>query len=199
MPSEAVLAALQAFLNAVAPLQLRTALLGGLALAVWKHPRFTKDVDVLVGLGEIDKTRLISALITAGFRPKRGDGTVQVGDLEFLQMIYDPVGALIDVQVDVFLAGDEFQRAALERCITAAIPEFDVPIHVLSCEDLIINKLLAGRMIDLADGAALLRANRESLDFRYIAYWINEKRIAKEFSVVWAEAFPGDSPPTAPS
>jgi hypothetical protein len=34
----------------------------------------------------------------------------------------------------------------------------------LACEDLIINKLLAGRAIDLADAAALIRANANALD-----------------------------------
>jgi hypothetical protein len=196
MPSEAVLAALYALLNVVGRLQLRTALLGGLALAVWKYPRFTKDVDVLVALRDIDKRRLLAELGLSSFRPKRGDGTVRVGELELLQMLYTPPGALIDVQVDLLLAGDDYQHAALDRAVSAVVAEFEKPINVLSCEDVVIHKLLAGRIIDRADASALLRANRESLDFKYMLHWIDEKKIAAEFAEVWREAFPGEPVPT---
>jgi len=195
MPSEAVLAALQALLTAVAPLHLRIALLGGLALAVWKHPRFTRDVDVLVALGETDKSELLSSLTATGFRPKRGDGLVRLGELELLQLLYEPPGALIAVQVDVLFAGDEYQQAALARSITAAIAEFDGPVDVLSCEDLIIHKLLAGRIIDRADAAALLQANRMSLNFSYLLHWIEMKRLTGDFAEVWEEAFPAEPVP----
>jgi hypothetical protein len=196
MPSEAILAALQAVLTALAPLKLQTALLGGLALAVWKHARFTKDVDILVSLGGVEKDRLLNVLNSAGFRPKRENGTTVLGELELLQMIYAPPDALVDVQVDLLLAGDEYQDAALHRCITTTIEELDLPVNVVSCEDLIIHKLLAGRIIDRADAAALLRANREALDFDYFGHWISEKRITPEFAEVWADAFPGEPLPT---
>jgi hypothetical protein len=196
MPSEAVLAALYALLDAIGRLQLRAALLGGLALAIWKHPRFTTDVDVLVALRDIDKRRLLAELGLSSFRPKRGDGTVRVGELELLQMLYTPPGALIDVQVDLLLAGDDYQHVALERAVSAVVAGFEKPINVLSCEDVVIHKLLAGRIIDRADACALLRANRESLDFKYMLHWIDEKRIEAEFAEVWREAFPGETLPT---
>jgi hypothetical protein len=196
MPSEAVLAALYALLNAARQLQLRPALLGGLALAIWKYPRFTKDVDVLVALENDNKNDLLSALRLAGFTPKRGDGVVRFGELELLQMLYTPPDALVHVQVDVLIAKDDYQYAALDRAVSAEIAEFAEPISVLSCEDLVIHKLLAGRIIDRADAAALLRANRGSLDFDYMLRWIGEKKVAAEFAVVWREAFPDDALPT---
>jgi hypothetical protein len=196
MPSEFLLAALRAILAALAPLKLQTALLGGLALAVWKHARFTKDVNILVALGNVKKETLFSALSSAGFRPKRDNLAVRVGDLEVLQMVYAPPGALIDVQVDLLLAGDEYQYAALDRCVTTTIEELDSPVNVLSCEDLILHKLLAGRIIDRADAAALLRANRDALDFDYLQHWIETKQLTVDFSEVWAEAFPGKPLPS---
>jgi hypothetical protein len=196
MPSEAVLAALHALLNVARRLQLRPALLGGLALAVWKYPRFTKDVDVLVALENADKNDLLAALRLVGFTPKRGDGIVRLGEFELLQMLYTPLDALVDVQVDVLIAKDDYQYAALDRAVSAVIAEFDEPIRVLSCEDVVIHKLLAGRIIDRADAAALLRANRRSLDFDYMLQWIGEKKVAAEFAEVWREAFPDEALPT---
>jgi hypothetical protein len=40
----------------------------------------------------------------------------------------------------------------------------DIELDVLTCEDLIVHKLLAGRLVDRADAATLLRVNRADLD-----------------------------------
>ena len=37
----------------------------------------------------------------------------------------------------------------------------DVTLDVLACEDLLLHKLLAGRVIDRVDAAALIRANAQ--------------------------------------
>ena len=52
-----------------------------------------------------------------------------------------------------------------------ALPDLDIEVAILACEDLILHKLLAGRMIDLADAAALSWANRETLDLDYLNRW----------------------------
>ena len=66
-------------------------------------------------------------------------------------------------------------------------------IYVLACEDLIINKPLAGRIIDRADAAALVRANHETLDKAYFKDWIPRLRLDREFAEIWSEALPGES------
>ena len=76
------------------------------------------------------------------------------------------------------------------------LPELDVEIAVLTCEDLILHKLLAGRIIDRADAAALLRANRESLDVDYILTRTDRLALAVDLAEIWNEAFPGESLPT---
>jgi len=60
----------------------------------------------------------------------------------------------------------------------------------LACEDLILHKLLAGRVIDLADAAALLRANRETLDLNYLNRWASHLEVDGGLAGVWKEAFP---------
>lgn len=195
MPAEAVLAALRALLNAIAPLRIPAALLGGLALAIWRHPRFTRDVDVLLAIDPTRMQELMTALEAGGFRPKQGTGLIRLGELEILQMIYQSKGALLQVQVDLLLAGNEFQHTALARRVPAAIPDFDSPIDVLSCEDLILLKLFAGRVIDRADAAGLLRANRETLNIDYLLQQIAAQELTGDFATVWEEAFPGESLP----
>src|SRR5438094_576568 len=76
------------------------------------------------------------------------------------------------VQVDLLLADSPYHREALARRIPATVG--DLEVSVLACEDLVLHKLLAGRIIDRADVAALLRANREALDSAYLRRWSRE-------------------------
>ena len=59
-------------------------------------------------------------------------------------------------------------------------------------------ELLAGRMIDRADAAALLRANRESLDCDYLLHWIKALELRAAWTEVRIEAFPEQPPPDIP-
>jgi hypothetical protein len=54
---------------------------------------------------------------------------------------------------------------------------------------LILHKLLAGRMIDRVDAAALLRANRQTIDLGYVERWARELKISQELVEVCKEAF----------
>ena len=69
------------------------------------------------------------------------------------------------------------------------------PAVLRSCEDLLIHKLMAGRIIDRADAAAVLRANRDSLDLDYLARWANELRLTEELREIWREAYGEQAPP----
>jgi len=66
---------------------------------------------------------------------------------------------------------------------------------VLACEDLILHKLMAGRIIDRADAAALLRANRGALDLDYLALRVRTREIGGGYTEVWNDVFPGEPVP----
>ena len=195
MPTEVVLAALRHLWQTLRRFDLSCALLGGLALAFWKHPRFTKDVDLLVALGNTDTDDLIRNLLDAGFQAKRGGPFVEIDEMQFLQLSYEPEDSYVEVQIDLLLARTSYQQKAIQRRIPVDSTELGFDIDVLACEDLIIHKLLAGRMIDLADSRALLSENRPSLDTEYLARWIDKLGLRAEFEKAWEEAFPGERAP----
>lgn len=192
MPPEAVLAALRVLWQRLQRRNLPCALMGGLALSFWKHPRFTKDVDVLVMLGDTNVAQLIEDLTAAGFRAKRAEPLLRLAGAEFLQFLYEPPESFLDVQVDLLLVCNEYQRQAIQRRVPAAGSELGFELDVLACEDLILHKLLAGRIIDFMDAAALLRANRDVIDFAYLGRWIQEKALETDYARIWAEAFPNE-------
>ena len=64
----------------------------------------------------------------------------------------------------LLLAKSDYARQAIERSVTLPAEALGFEVQVLSCEDLIVFKLLAGRLIDRADAAALLRTNANVID-----------------------------------
>jgi hypothetical protein len=78
-----------------------TALLGGLALATWKHVRATPDIDLLVGVAQDDLDEFLAYLGAAGIRPKRSPPIVPLGQLEILQLLYKPEEAFLELQIDL--------------------------------------------------------------------------------------------------
>ncbi len=59
-----------------------------------------------------------------------------------------------------------------------------------------MHKLLAGRLIDLADAATLLRTNRATLDLPYLLGCAAALSLEAGFTQIWKEAFPGEAIPS---
>jgi hypothetical protein len=96
----------------------------------------------------------------------------------------------------MLLAESDLQKSALSRRVRRAVPGLRQPIDVLHCDDLILFKLISGRVIDYADAAMLLRENRGDIDFEYLLKWVAHLELKTEFAEIWREAFPGENPPT---
>jgi hypothetical protein len=76
-----------------------------------------------------------------------------------------------------------------------SVARLDFEIAVLSCEDVILHKLIAGRIIDRADVVALLRANRAQLNFVYLREWVDRLGLSGEWAAIWDDAFPAEPLP----
>jgi len=169
------------------------ALMGGLSLAAWHHIRGTRDVDLLIAVDRSSVDQLVETLVKSGCRPKKTPPLLTVGDHCFAQFLYTPPDAFYDVQFDLLLAETELQQTAIKRRVSRSVPGVDAKIQVLSCEDVILFKLLAGRVIDRADSAMLLRENRDEIDFVYLTDWIKRQQLEREYAEIWAEAFPNEA------
>lgn len=191
MTAEAVLISLRHVWTALAPLNLPMALMGGLAMAAWRYARATRDVDVLIALGGTALDDVLRTLRQAGMRPRRSPPVTPLGPLDVLQLLYEPPDAFVDVQVDVLLARPGFAAESLARRVPVRLPGLDLELAVLSCEDLVLHKLQSGRIIDLADCAALLRANRGSLDEAYLSGTAERHGLSSDLARVRKEAMRG--------
>jgi hypothetical protein len=167
------------------------AVMGGLALATWKHPRSTQDVDLLLALSEGEVQPVLDLLVRAGLRPKKALQPISIGQLDVVQFLYEPPESFIDVQIDLLLAKTEYHRQALGRCVVVQLPDLAMDVAVLACEDLILHKLLAGRIIDRADVVSLLKANQPILEIEYLLRWARQLGLMPDLTQLWNEALPG--------
>jgi hypothetical protein len=182
MPGDLVLQTLRHVWRTLQPLEIPMAVIGGLALAAWKHVRATKDIDLLLGIAGKDLAGVLERLAAAGVRSKRTPAARTLGRLELVELLYEPPEAMMDLEVDLLLADSEYHHVALGRRVSITLPELDLEIAVLACEDLILHKLLSGRIIDLADVTALVQANSNSLDFKYLRHWAVELGLEVELT-----------------
>ena len=127
--------------------------IGGYALIQYTEPRFTKDLDLLIGTDISNASAVFKALREFG-APLSGmteDDFAEEG--YFYQMGVSPV------RIDVFMGipGIEFE-AAWERRMETDINGLIVPY--ISREDLITAKLASGRPQDLIDVQNLSETNQ---------------------------------------
>jgi hypothetical protein len=188
MATEAVLDTLRQLWSILRTNRIPAAVVGGLALAAWKHPRSTLDVEVLLLAEGHQLTTLIKSLRLARFAFRR-EPPAALGETELLQLVYAPPGTYVDVPVDLLLARSADARETLQRRVTLQSAEFGFEVQVLSCEDLIVMKLLAGRIIDRSDAANLLRANATVIDEHLLNSLVARLDLARGLAEIRREAF----------
>lgn len=136
-------------------------LIGALAANRYRaSPRLTQDADLLLADTGAGLDALESVFRSAGWEIRRASPE---GDL--LRLRHPDHGI-----ADLLMAGTEYQRVALDRAREEPLGNGE-SIRVLTAEDVIVHKLIAGRAQDLADIEAILIADVE-LDETYIDSWV---------------------------
>lgn len=136
------------FLECLAVRDVRFLVVGGYAVAVHGHPRYTGDLDLWVWTGVENAENLLLALDDFGF------GSVGLAPTDFtepgrvVQLGYPPIRIDLLTSID----GVEFE-ACFDRRVEIFVDGLRVPFIAL--EDLRQNKAASGRPQDLADLAAL--------------------------------------------
>lgn len=137
------------------------ALVGGFAVSARAEPRFTRDIDVAVAVGDdADSEALVRSLLSEGYRPLASVGQEETGRLATMRLAC-PLGNAGDVVVDLLFASSgiepEIARAAEATEIVAGLT-----LPIATTGHLIALKLLARddelRPQDRADLRALRSA-----------------------------------------
>jgi len=131
------------------------AVLGGYAVGHHGRPRATKDLDLLVSGAGDNLRRVGEALRAFGAPPSVIAAVESLGPTEVAFLGVPPV------RVDILRTVDGVEtEAVLARAVSVQVDGLSIPIMHL--EDLIANKLAAGRPQDLADAEALERIRSDT-------------------------------------
>lgn len=132
------------FIESLNKNNVRYLVIGGYAVAFHGHPRYTKDIDVWVGMDQENAANILKALADFGFASlglKEEDFT---SPDQIVQLGYPPR------RIDILTTppGVDFDDCYAHRVQT----EMDgVLVNFIDIEDLKKNKKAAGRHQDLAD------------------------------------------------
>jgi hypothetical protein len=136
-------------------------LFGAQAATLWGRPRLTADVDVTAEISDGRRDEFLNAMNRHAFRLRFNDPQF-VDQTRVFPFIHEETG----IPVDIVLAGPGLEEQFLDRAIDVKIEHTVVP--VISPEDLIVTKVLAGRPKDIEDVRGVLRERAESLDLERV-------------------------------
>ena len=151
--------------------------MGGIAVPIWGIPRATYDVDITLSVDEAGMVAFLDAVKAAGFTV---DESFQKG---FRDVLHGMEKLAIEwwsqnarrVEVDVFLVTTPYQRAAFSRRVRVRLDNREM--WVLSAADLLLHKLVANRLKDLADVQNVL-AIQGVPDENYLRDWAGRLGVA---------------------
>ena len=136
---------------------------GAQAVLQWGRPRLTADIDVTVQKGPATTTELLQAMRDAGF-VLRIEGTPAFIEQTRVLPLFHTASQW---PLDLVLGGPGLEEDFLRRAVPVEVsPGLHVPI--ISAEDLLVTKVLAGRSKDLDDVRGILAAQGASLDVRAV-------------------------------
>ncbi len=150
-----LIAELESIIDTLAREGVEYAVCGGLALGILGHPRMTKDIDLLILPGDVDRS--LRAVKTLGYDiPARkmvfraGSETEQV--MQRISKLDPETNQLLPI--DFLLVTPVFEAVWATRLVATYRER---TIYVVSAVGLVTMKTLANRPQDLADIAALQR------------------------------------------
>lgn len=157
MPVQPAALELLTDLAAVLPRWGRWYVFGAQAVIAYGVPRLSADVDVTIQLAPNEPQRFARDMDAAGF-------SIRVTDPDFVRRtrVMPFVHRATAMPLDVVLAGSGLEEEFLDRAREVDVGGTIVPIITL--EDLIIAKVLAGRPKDLDDASNLWRLRGHELD-----------------------------------
>lgn len=139
------------------------AVIGGISLSQWGYNRFTLDVDIKVHVPNTNYTT-VRTEIRAAF-PESARTHIPQNPLIVPVLIQGVI-------VDFLFALPGYEEQIIERAITRDLGGWS--IQVCSVEDLIIQKVVAGRGRDWLDVEELLIVQNDRLDEAYIEDWLSQ-------------------------
>lgn len=155
------------------------ALLGGIAANLYRQEaRATQDVDFGIIASPAEVVSIITAFESAGWAVE-----VREKKAEAIRLAHEDLP-----RIDLLVAGTPFEESAIARAAKLAIDGQEMAI--VTPEDLIVYKLIAGRARDYEAVAAILNASDmlSKIDSAYVRGWLDQFGLADRWERAKEEA-----------
>jgi predicted nucleotidyltransferase len=155
------------------------ALLGGMAANLYRREaRATQDVDLGVVASPAELMAVVEAFEKAGWAPE-----VRAKKAEALRLAHADLP-----RIDLLIAGTPFEESAIARAARLTIDGQEMAI--VTPEDLIVYKLIAGRARDYEAVAAILDMSESlaAVDAAYVIGWLEQFGLAERWERAKQEA-----------
>ena len=140
---------------------IKYAVIGGVAVIAYGYQRTTKDIDVTV-LCQLEELSEIHNKFIKDFLPVYND-SLNFFARNFVLPLKD---ITTGVKIDIAAGLTKFDDSIIQRRKRIKLGEAE--FYICTLEDLIIYKLFANRLQDIADAQLLLEDNKDSIDKNYL-------------------------------
>lgn len=142
--------------------------IGGQAVLQHGEPRFTRDIDISLGVDSDGVNAVLGAVAVCGLKPLV-DSPKSFVERTYILPVHDPE---TEIRVDFAFTFSPFEREAISRAVRLRVGGYDVAYA--TAEDLIIHKLFAGRPRDIEDIRGVLARKQGKVDRDYLCRWIRQ-------------------------
>ncbi len=177
------IAALDSLAAALLELQISAVIIGGVAVSLIAHPRFTRDVDALIMFDTSEIEVLILALKRHEFEPLFPDMAAVAISNRVAAVRHVPTG----ITVDIALGCMPFEQEVIDRAIVSTDPEIRLPLP--TPEDIVILKSIASRPKDIED-IRNISIVYPKMDRARIEYWVREYGDLLDVPDLWDRILP---------
>ena len=166
-----ILKTLKAAANCLSRAGIPYMVIGGQAVLQYGLPRLTQDIDITLALTPEEVGTVLKA-IESSFRTLPQDVEQFIRETWVLPVEHKETG----VRVDLIFSLTGFEREAIEKAREITVE--DMPIRYISPGDLIVQKVIAGRAVDLEDVRGILDMQGKEID---------EKKVEERITVLSRE------------
>lgn len=148
------------------------AIAGGMAVAIWGEPRATFDVDLVVIADAASQERLQNAIRSESafvLEPQTLPMPPEINIVRAHLLDKSAHNPAI-ILVDLLVLSEAIAASLLKRRVSMTVA--GIPRWVCSPEDLILLKLLSGRVKDLEDVRGIRRIQGTAIDEAYLQDWV---------------------------
>ncbi|MBI4479192.1 MAG: nucleotidyltransferase [Acidobacteria bacterium] len=159
---------------------------GGQAVLLYGEPRFTRDIDVTLGIGPERLDQVMSLVTHNGWHARAGVSPEFVSKSMVLPC-EDPASG---IRIDFIFSVSAYEQEALRRA--RKVRRGQAEVCYASAEDVVIHKMVAGRPRDLEDVRIIL-LKQPTMDAEYVRHWLGEferglgQSFLEPFEKLWSE------------